>query len=158
VHIATFELTGNIVNGEALRGNAYFVNSGRTPALDLHGCGDIVILANASPMTDDYPCPAPQNPKRTDIFENPPKYVLGPNAPPWIVGSPYTTILAEVSPNLPGVFEQVIAKGGLRVYFYGEVAYRDTINMNVIHHTSFCGRYNPITKGLVTCEKHNRMD
>jgi len=157
VHIATLEFTGNIVKSETLRANAYFVNSGRTPALDLHGCGDIVILANASPITDDYPCPAPQNPKRVDIFENP-KYVLGPNAPAWIVSSPDTTVLAEVSPNLPGAFEQLIANGGLRVYFYGEVAYRDTINMNVIHHTSFCGRYNPIIKRLVTCEKHNRMD
>ncbi len=59
------DMFGGLVEGKPIKGHAEVVNSGRTPGTNVNGCADIVLLPNATPMTDDFPCPAPNNPKRT---------------------------------------------------------------------------------------------
>jgi hypothetical protein len=155
VHVTKYEFTGNPIKGEMAHGKASIINSGRTPAVNLHGCSDITIKPNGDPMTDDFPCPAPNNPKR-QTAEEVSKFVLGSGISDFSVDSPGTTIKPT---NLSTeAFTQLLATGAFRIYFYGDIEYNDIVDPRIIHHTTFCGRYNVQTGRLDICEKHNRMD
>jgi len=154
VQVTKLDFTGNFINGETAKGKASVLNSGKTPAINLTGCGDIVIKGNGNPMSDDFPCPAPENPNRSlgEIS----KFPLGSTSADFSVESPETTIKPE---NITTAqFTQMLSSGAWRVYFYGDMAYGDMIDKKKVHHTLFCGRYNPASGGLDICEKHNSMD
>jgi hypothetical protein len=149
VSITKIDLLGHLNEGEQIKGRAEIVNSGRTPAVNLRGCSDIALLPNSSPMTDEFPCPAPNNPKRKEseisIFS------MGSGAP-FPMESPGTTI-NPIASLLP-----LLKSGSVRLYYYGEVTYGDVLKTGNAHHTSFCVRYNVDTGLPEICEKHNRMD
>ena len=155
VQVTRFDYAGNIFKGEMVTGKASIINSGRTPAVNVNGCGDITIKPNTDPITDDFPCPAPNNPKHPDTGEHS-QFVLGANAPGFSIDSPGTSIAIANAPQ--EVFRQMLSTGALRMYFYGYVNYSDITDLKTIHRTTFCGRYNVGTGLFDVCEKHNRMD
>lgn len=154
VQVVRLEFAGNPLASEKIKGFAPMFNSGRTPATYLHGCGDITILPSATPMTDDLPCPAPGNPKRTNLEKS--DFVLGSGSSGFTIESPGTNILPSNFSS--ATFSQLLSSGALLIYFYGEIGYSDLIDPNTIHHTKFCGRYQVETNTLVICEKHNKSD
>jgi len=91
VHVTRFDFTGDLFKGELIKGKASIINSGRTPAVNVNGCGDITLKPNADPITDDFPCPAPNNLKNPDTGEHS-QFVLGSNAPGFSIDSPGTSI------------------------------------------------------------------
>ena len=83
---------------------------------------------NSDPMTDDFPCPAPNNPKSSNVGERS-KFVLGSNAPGFTVDSPGTSIVPTNAPV--EVLKQVLASGALGIYFYGDIDYGGSRTMGV---------------------------
>src|SRR6266567_602738 len=140
VSVTKMLLLGELKEGRKIKGRAEIVNSGRIPAVDLSGCADFALLPNGSPMTDDFPCPAANNPKRLPGAEIS-KFTLGSGAP-FPLDSPGTSI-SPVNKLLP-----LLPSGALRIYFYGDLTYTDILNPKVTHHTTFCGRYNIATNSL----------
>jgi hypothetical protein len=155
VHATRLGLTGDLFKGEVITGTAVVFNSGRTPAVNVHGCGDLVMLTNGSPMTDDFPCPAPNNPKQTITEENS-SFVLGSGASDYTIKSPGTTIKPQDFPV--SEFQSLLATSNFRLYFYGDIFYSDITHPKTVLHSTFCGRYNVVTGGLDICEKHNKMN
>lgn len=155
VQVTKFDFAGDVFKGEAIKGKASIINSGRTPAINVNGCADIALKPNGDPMTDDFPCPAPNNPKRIDAGEHS-QFSLGSGISGFSVDSPGTTIIPK---NISvDTFRQLLATGAFRVYFYGYVNYTDLIETETVHQTTFCGRYNVYTGSLDVCEKHNRTN
>ena len=148
ISVNKMEMLGELTNGRSIKGHAEMINAGRTPGTSVQGCADIALLPNSRPMTDDFPCPATNNPKRLGAEIS--RFNLGAGAP-FGVDSPGTTI-SPVGTLLP-----LLTSGALRLYFYGELSYEDTLDPKDIHHTTFCGRYNVQSHTLEICEKHNRM-
>ena len=155
IQITKLDYVGDVFKGEMVKGKASIINSGKTPAVNVNGCADIVLKPNGDPMTDDFPCPAPNNPKRRDTEERS-RFALGSGATGFTVDSPGTSIVPS---NIPvESFKQLLSSGAFRIYFYGYIEYTDLTDIETIHHTTFCGRYNVYTGSLDICEKHNKMD
>jgi hypothetical protein len=152
VHANKFDLVGELKEGQKFQGRIEITNSGRTPALKLEGCADIAIKPNSDPMTDDFPCPAPNNPgARLQPTGEHSIFALGSGIP-FTLMSPGTSI-SPMDKLLP-----ILSTGGLRLYLYGDISYSDLVAPEVVHRTTFCGRYNVATRSFDVCEKHNRMD
>jgi hypothetical protein len=155
VQVTKLEFIGDVLKGDIIKGKASFTNSGKTPAVNLHGCGDITLKLTSDRMTDNLSCPAPNNPKSRDTREHP-RFALGPGASGFIVDGPGTPItLANTSIE---DFKQLLSSDIRHIYFYGNIEYSDTIDTKAVHHTTFCGRYDVNTGMLNVCEKHNGMD
>jgi hypothetical protein len=155
VQFQRLDVVGDIFHGDAIKGTAYAINTGRTPAVSGHGCADIAMLPSGTPMTDKFKCPAPNNPKQQWTGEHS-SFDLGSNIPGFGLSSPPTRILpANISSES---FKTIVAAGGLRLYFYGAIEYSDLIRPKVIHHTIFCGRYVPDDGTWSVCELHNHAD
>ncbi len=155
VQITKLDFSGDVFKGEMVKGRASIINSGRTPATNVNGCGDIALKPNGDPMTDEFPCPAPNNPRGRNTGENS-RFALGSGASGFTVDSPGTSITP--SNASVEVFKQMVSSGAFRIYFYGYIEYADISDTKTVHHTTFCGRYNAVTASLDVCEKHNRMD
>jgi len=152
VHANKLELLGELKQGQKFQGRIEVTNSGRTPAIKIQGCADIAIRPNADPMTDDFPCPAPNNPgARLQPTGEHSTFALGSGIP-FILMSPGTTI-SPMDQLFP-----LLSNGGLRLYLYGDISYSGMIAPETLHRTTFCGRYNVATRSFDVCEKHNRMD
>ena len=150
VSVTKMEMLGELKEGRTIKGHAEMINSGKTPAVRVGGCSDITLLPDGSPITDDFPCPAPNNPKPSEREEIS-KFTLGTGAPYPIYSRGIT--ISPVDKLMP-----MLVNGGLRLYFYGDLTYGDILNPKVTHHLTFCGRYNLTSNSLVICEKHNGMD
>jgi hypothetical protein len=150
VSVVSVDIVGGLKEGQKFKGVAQIVNSGKTPAIHAQGCADVALLPNNTVMTDDFPCPAPNNPKGTGRNEIS-KFTIGAGAP-FPLSSPGTTI-SPVDQLL-----RLLDSGALRLYFYGDLSYGDILERKAVHHMTFCARYNTITKTLEVCEKHNWMD
>jgi hypothetical protein len=152
VSVNKMELLGELKDGQIVHGKVDVTNSGRTPAIGLQGCADLVIKPNSEPITDAFPCPAPNNPgaKLQPTGERS-VFALGS-------GNPFTLMTTGTSISPVDKLLPILSSGGLRLYLYGDISYSDLISPENVHHSTFCGRYNPATKGFDVCEKHNRMD
>jgi hypothetical protein len=149
VSVSDMQVIGVVENGKSFSGVAKIINSGRTPAIGVQVCGDVVITTSS--IADDYPCPSPTSPKRVPETEASVTVIgsgLGGQ-----VNSPGTT--ADVQPI--GLLPLLTAHQ-FRLYFYGYITYKDTIRSNTIHRTTFCGMYGVQSKAWNACEKHNHMD
>jgi hypothetical protein len=157
VSAARFQLIGEIVGGKKFHGTAEMFNSGKTPAIAVRACGDILITPSPEPLAEDYPCPSPDNPKRP-LASGPSIFVLGSGVP-MPVDSPGTeAVINSIRGAPPLTLPDALSQGHLRMYFYGFVTYTDVILPKVTHHTTFCGMYNSTLNVWVICGTHNSMD
>src|SRR5882724_2923314 len=119
-----------------VHGKVDVTNSGRTPAIGLQGCADLVIKPSSEAMTDDFPCPAPNNPgAKLQATGEHSVFALG-SGNPFSLMTPGTSI-SPVDKLLP-----ILSTGGLRLYLYGDISYSDLIYPERVHRSTFCGRYN----------------
>lgn len=156
VYVATLALLGTLREGQRMQGEGGVINSGRTPAIRTAVCADLVILGNADTLGDDYPCPSPRNPPGAGS----PTHsiaVIGPNSPPVFVRSPGTTVTAPAN-RPPGVFDRLMSSGVLRLYFYGDITYSELLNPKIVHHSQFCGVYEPTSRDFNVCDHHTNVD
>jgi hypothetical protein len=159
ISVNTLQLIGSIADGQKFSGTAQVVNSGRTPAVDVRVCGDILLTIATSPITDDYACPNPDMPKRPNLVRSVASIGAGALA---TVSSPGTIPLLVPKPGSPpappnAIHDSLLA-GKLTLYFYGRVIYRDLINSDAVHRTDFCGIYNFEASSWVVCDRHTRTD
>lgn len=145
----TMDLIGEVSDGVKFSGKVNIINSGHTPAVKIEGCGDILITPFEKPITDDWTCPSPGNPKQDREFS---ATVLG-SGNALDVSSAGTTASTKPDP-----LNTLLANKRVRVYFYGYVTYHDLIDPEAVHHTTFCGLYSPDLRVWVVCEKHNKAD
>jgi hypothetical protein len=151
VSVSDMQVVGSVENGKKFSGVATVINSGRTPAIGVQVCGDVYL--SGTPIPDDYPCPSPLSPKNRVPESEPSVAVIGAGGIGGRISSPGTTMDLQ-----PGGLLSLLATHQLKLYFYGFVSYRDTINSKTIHHTTFCGMYGVESKSWTVCEKHNNMD
>ena len=154
VYATKVDFIGDVFKGDSIQGMATAFNSGRTPAVAVHGCGDIALMTNGQPMTDDFPCPNPNNPAQTNTGERS-DFVLGSGIEDNTIKSPGTTIRPLGLSTEQ--FRKLITGGQVRIYFYGDIYYSDMTQPREVFHSTFCGRYNGTTDSLDICEKHNKM-
>lgn len=151
VQVTKVDFMGDILKGDLVKGRASVINSGRTPAVNVNGCGTIVLRPKSDPMTDDFPCIVSATPT-----EEHSRFALGSGAAGFAVDSPGTSIMPIGM--TAQVFKQFLSSGNFRIYFYGYIEYGDLIDTKAIHHTTFCGWYVVDTGMAGICEKHNRAD
>jgi hypothetical protein len=156
VYVSKLNLLKPVVEGKAIQAEAELLNSGRTPAIQVLTCVDLVALKSAESLGDKYPCPSPENlkngPRPGTSFGS--TAVIGPNNPPIGSRSPETTI----TPDQPGLLLILIQSRLIRVYFYGDIRYADLLNPTAIHHTHFCGVLNMAAGRFDMCDHHNNAD
>jgi hypothetical protein len=161
VYVSMFTLLGTPEIGKQITGRGYVTNSGRTPAVHARACADVILLGRGQILDDNFPCPGPhsQTPSGINIQS---EIVIGPNNPPVPVDSPGTTIekltITGAPPEIANkTFAELLSDDSLRVYFYGDITYREMLRPANIHHTQFCGQYSP-TQQFTSCEHHNNAD
>jgi len=161
IYADKFDFLGSLDEG-AFQGQVQVVNTGRTPGTQVEGCADYAFRPNSKPITDDLVCPNPENPatgKPTTGEKS--KFVLGSSLPFHLYTSHFS--ISAATPVVPPPFNpkvpmSTVLHSGFFLYVYGDIFYTDLIAPQTIHHTYFCGRYNPDTKAFDVCEKHNSMD
>lgn len=156
VYASKLEGSGEMLKGEPVSGIASISNSGKTPAINVHGCADFATLSNGSPISDDYPCPNPMFARQTSTLDRS-NYVLGPGATsPQIQAPP--TMLAGIPVNQsPEKIGALFREQKLRLYFYGYIYYSDLAEPDKVLRTTFCGIYNIDTHAYDICANHNKM-
>jgi hypothetical protein len=143
------DLIGEVAEGTKFTGKVNIFNSGHTPAVKIEACGDILITPFEQPITDEWPCPSPGNPKQDREVSI---TVLGSG------GALDINSAGTTASTTPDDLNTLLANKRVRVYFYGYVTYHDLLDVEAVHHTTFCGLYNPDVKMWVVCEKHNKAD
>jgi hypothetical protein len=146
------DIIGDIKSGQTFIARVDVLNYGQTPAIKVDGCADIVLKPNTDPMADDFPCPAPNNPRaglRRTGEHSITNIGPGTNGSPFTLTTPSTSIqpIEEVLP--------IFLNGGMRIYAYGDITYADMITPGKVHRTTFCGRWNFPGHYFEVCEKHN---
>ena len=157
------EMIGDFLSGNTFYGQVEIVNAGHTPATKIDGCADVVWRPSTLPMTDDYPCPSPNNPPAVNHVQPTGEHsitVIGPNITPYVLRSPGSSLNISNSAGALGVTEksQLFSSGAFRLYFYGEMSYSDILGTKQTYHTKFCGRYDISARVFDVCEKHNGVD
>jgi hypothetical protein len=158
------DMIGDFLADGPFQGKIEIINGGRTPATKVDGCADIIYRPRDMPIPDDYPCPSPTNPPTLLHIQPTGEHSLsniGPGEPPFILLTPPTSLNIKVNDRPLGSTEKqrmFATDGPFRLYLYGEFSYEDIVGTNRVHHTRFCGRYNPATHVFDVCEKHNNVD
>jgi len=160
-----FDMVGDFLSSAGFMGQAEVVNAGRTPAESVDSCADVVIKPRTEDIPDEYPCPSPDNPAAKNHVPFTGVHsiaVIGPNAPAVMLHSPQSSVRDFTIGNktiTPEEESKLFSHDGLlRLYFYGELSYRDILGTREIHHSRFCGIYDPQTHLFDVCAKHNRVD
>lgn len=132
VNVTEMQVVARIRNGQTLKGTAKVLNSGRTPAVHVRGCFDVVMLDLNDPPTDDFPCPAPARKEGAELKIT--EFSIG-------AGSSFPTYSFPMKVE----FDVAMTLTSIRYYFYGDLSYADILKPRHEHHTKFCGRLNSIS-------------
>jgi hypothetical protein len=124
--------------GKPLKVTVKFVNTGKTPAINVSSITVLRISSQDLPENPDYPIPIMQS--RSIIS---PSGVLEANP------NPNNSIIP--SREIPLINEQK-----RWIYVFGKVEYDDLLKQH--HFTKFCGRYNPKSGLFEDCPTHNSFN
>jgi hypothetical protein len=84
-------LAGEFTGDKNFVGHIGVINAGHTPATHVDGCSDLIFRPQSRPITDDEPCPSPENPPAINHTQPTGEHsisVIGPNLPPFDMVSP----------------------------------------------------------------------